>query len=148
MTHSVRESASLFRSHPARGVEITHVPPSQIADLAKKCPFCRADIIVVMAIDRSQPVANWTSHAACGCKDANIFAHPVLITIEDALLAARNGVALEITSRGGHNPTNGHVVQVGREAACQSVVDSDRAFPPRPLDERAKFVVAKGAGLD
>ena len=33
------------------------------------------------------------------------------------------------------------------EAACQLVVDSDAHAPHDLLDERAKFVVAKGAGL-
>ena len=61
--------------------------------------------------------------------------------------AAKNGIALEITSRGGHNRTNGHVAQVARETACQLVVDSDAHAPHDLLDERAKFVVAKGAGL-
>jgi histidinol phosphatase-like PHP family hydrolase len=77
----------------------------------------------------------------------NVLAHPGLITPEDALLAAKNGIALEITSRGGHNRTNGHVVQTAREAACQLVVDSDAHAPHDLLDERAKFVVGKGAGL-
>ena len=77
----------------------------------------------------------------------NVLAHPGLITIEDALLAAKNGIALEITSRGGHNRTNGHVAQLARESACQIVVDSDAHAPHDLLDERAKFVVAKGAGL-
>ena len=76
-----------------------------------------------------------------------MLAHPGLITSEDAILAVKNGIALEITSRGGHNRTNGHVAQVARETGCQVVVDSDAHAPHDILDERAKFVVAKGAGL-
>jgi histidinol phosphatase-like PHP family hydrolase len=76
-----------------------------------------------------------------------VLAHPGLITIEDALLAAKNDIALELTSRGGHNRTNGYVAQIGREAACRLVVDSDAHGPGDLLDERAKFIVAKGAGL-
>jgi histidinol phosphatase-like PHP family hydrolase len=143
----VRESAKLFGVTLLCGVEITHVPPSQIADLAKKANSAGADIIVVHGETPVEPVAAGTNHAACGCKYVNVLAHPGLITIEDALLAARNGIALEITSRGGHNRTNGHVVQIAREAACQLVVDSDAHAPHDLLDERAKFVVAKGAGL-
>ncbi|MFY9800692.1 MAG: histidinol phosphate phosphatase domain-containing protein [Methanoregula sp.] len=143
----VRESAQIFGVTLLCGVEITHVPPSQIPDLAKKAKSVGADIVVVHGETTVEPVAGGTNHAACGCKYVNVLAHPGLITIEDALLAARNGVALEITSRGGHNRTNGHVVQVGREAACQLVVDSDAHAPHDLLDERAKFVVAKGAGL-
>ncbi|MCK9591077.1 MAG: histidinol phosphate phosphatase domain-containing protein [Methanoregula sp.] len=143
----VQESAKLFGVTLLCGVEITHVPPSQIADLAKIANSAGADIVVVHGETPVEPVAVGTNHAACGCKYVNVLAHPGLITIDDALLAARNGVALEITSRGGHNRTNGHVVQVAREAACQLVVDSDAHTPHDLLDERAKFVVAKGAGL-
>ena len=76
-----------------------------------------------------------------------MLAHPGLITIDDALLAAKNGIALELTSRGGHNRTNGYVAQIAREAGCQLVVDSDAHAPHDILSEGAKFIVAKGAGL-
>jgi histidinol phosphatase-like PHP family hydrolase len=143
----VREPAKLFGVTLLCGVEITHVHPSQIADLAKKAKNAGADIVVVHGETPVEPVTSGTNHAACGCKYVNVLAHPGIITIEDALLAARNGIALELTSRGGHNRTNGHVAQVAREAACQLVVDSDAHAPHDLLDERAKFVVAKGAGL-
>ena len=143
----VRESAKLFGIRLLCGVEITHVPPSQIADLAKTAKTSGADIVIVHGETPVEPVAAGTNHAACGCRYVNVLAHPGLITLEDGLLAAKNGVALEITSRGGHNRTNGYVVQVARETACQIVVDSDAHAPQDLLDERAKFIVAKGAGL-
>jgi len=143
----VRDSAKIYGVKLLCGVEITHVPPSQIADMAKTAKTAGADIVIVHGETPVEPVAAGTNHAACGCKYVNVLAHPGLITLEDALLAAKNGVALEITSRGGHNRTNGHVTQVAREAACQLVVDSDAHAPHDLLDERAKFVVAKGAGL-
>jgi histidinol phosphatase-like PHP family hydrolase len=143
----VRESAKLFGIRLLCGVEITHVPPSQIPDLAKKAKMAGADIVIVHGETPMEPVAAGTNHAACGCRDVNVLAHPGLIAIDDALLAAKNGVALEITSRGGHNRTNGYVVQAARETACQIVVGSDAHAPHDLLDERAKFVVAKGAGL-
>jgi histidinol phosphatase-like PHP family hydrolase len=124
----VRESAQLYGIRLLCGVEITHVPPSQIPDLAKKAKAAGADIVVVHGETPVEPVAAGTNH-------------------EDALLASKNGVALEVTSRGGHNRTNGHVVQVARETACQIVVDSDAHAPCDLLDERAKFIIAKGAGL-
>ncbi|MCX6684221.1 MAG: histidinol phosphate phosphatase domain-containing protein [Methanoregula sp.] len=143
----VRESAKIFGVKLLCGVEITHVPPSQIADLAKSAKTYGADIVIVHGETSVEPVAAGTNHAACTCKYVNVLAHPGLITREDAFLAARNGIALEITSRGGHNRTNGHVVLVARETKCQIVVDSDAHAPHDLLDERAKFVVAKGAGL-
>jgi histidinol phosphatase-like PHP family hydrolase len=144
---NVRESARIYGVKLLCGVEITHVPPSQIADLAKTAKTAGADIVIVHGETPVEPVAPGTNHAACVCKYVNVLAHPGLITLEDALHAAKNGIALEITSRGGHNRTNGHVAQVAREAACQIVVDSDAHAPHDLLDERAKFVVAKGAGL-
>jgi histidinol phosphatase-like PHP family hydrolase len=144
---NVRESARIYGVKLLCGVEITHVPPSQIADLAKTAKNAGADIVVVHGETPVEPVAPGTNHAACMCKYVNVLAHPGLITLEDALHAAKNGIALEITSRGGHNRTNGHVAQVARESACQIVVDSDAHAPHDLLDERAKFVVAKGAGL-
>ena len=143
----VRESAQLFGIRLLCGVEITHVPPSQIADLAKKAKTAGADIVVVHGETPVEPVAAGTNRAACGCGYVNVLAHPGLISLEDALLAAKNDVALEITSRGGHNRTNGHVVQIARETACRIVVDSDAHAPQDLLDERAKFIIAKGAGL-
>jgi histidinol phosphatase-like PHP family hydrolase len=143
----VRESARIFGVKLLCGVEITHVPPSQIADLAKSAKDFGADIVIVHGETTVEPVAAGTNHAACTCKYVNVLAHPGLITREDAILAVKNGIALEITSRGGHNRTNGHVAQVARETGCQVVVDSDAHAPHDILDERAKFVVAKGAGL-
>jgi histidinol phosphatase-like PHP family hydrolase len=143
----VRESAKIFGVKLLCGVEITHVPPSQIADLAKSAKDSGADIVIVHGETPVEPVAAGTNHAACTCRYVNVLAHPGLITRGDAILAAKNGIALEITSRGGHNRTNGHVAQVARETKCQIVVDSDAHAPHDILDERAKFVVAKGAGL-
>ena len=143
----VRESAHLFGVKLLCGVEITHVPPTQIVELARLSKEAGADIVVVHGQTTVEPVAAGTNHAACGCNLVNVLAHPGLITREDALLAAKNGIALELTSRGGHNRTNGHVARVAREVACQMVVDSDAHAPHDLLDERAKFIVAKGAGL-
>jgi histidinol phosphatase-like PHP family hydrolase len=143
----VRESAKIYGVKLLCGVEITHVPPSQIADLAKSAKTAGADIVIVHGETPVEPVAAGTNHAACTCKYVNVLAHPGLITRDDAILAAKNGMALEITSRGGHNRTNGHVAMVARETACRIVVNSDAHAPHDLLDKRAKFIVAKGAGL-
>ncbi len=143
----VRESADLYGVRLLCGVEITHVPPSQIASLAKTAKSAGADIVIVHGETPVEPVAEGTNHAACTCRQVNVLAHPGVISLKDAQAAAKNGIALEITSRGGHNRTNGHVAQVARVAGCQLVVDSDAHAPHDILDERAKFIVAKGAGL-
>ncbi|MFA6362365.1 histidinol phosphate phosphatase domain-containing protein [Methanoregula sp.] len=143
----VQESARLFGVRLLCGVEITHVPPSQIAIVARQARQAGAEIVVVHGETPVEPVAPGTNHAACICPDVNVLAHPGLITIEDARLAHENGIALEITSRGGHNRTNGHVALVAREAACQIVVDSDAHAPHDLLDKESKLIVAQGAGL-
>jgi len=143
----VRDSAALFGVRLLCGVEITHVPPTQIALLAKSAKAAGADIVVVHGETTVEPVAEGTNHAACTCPYVNVLAHPGLISLKDAKAAAKNGLALELTSRGGHNRTNGHVAHIAQEAGCQLVVDSDAHAPHDILDERAKFIVAKGAGL-
>lgn len=143
----VKESAHLLGVRLLCGVEITHVPPTQIAGLAKRAKGAGADIIVVHGETPVEPVAAGTNHAACTCRDVDVLAHPGLITLEDARLAAENKVALELTSRGGHNRTNGHVALVARETSCQLVVNSDAHAPHDLLDERAKFLIGRGAGL-
>lgn len=143
----VRESADLFGVRLLCGIEITHVPPQQIAPLAKTAKARGADIVVVHGETTVEPVAEGTNHAACGCKYVDVLAHPGLITLKDAKTATKNGIALELTARGGHNRTNGHVAQVARQADCQLVVDSDAHAPHDIMSERAKFIVAKGAGL-
>ena len=143
----VRESAQIYGVRLLCGVELTHVPPPLIADLAKSAKELGADIVIVHGETAVEPVAPGTNHAACGCKYVNVLAHPGLITIEDARLAEKNGIALELTSRGGHNRTNGHVEQIALVAGCPIVVDSDAHAPHDILTEQAKFIVAKGAGL-
>lgn len=143
----VRESAKLYGVRLLCGVEITHVPPAQIAGVAKKAKSSGADIVIVHGETPVEPVAEGTNHAACSCNSVNVLAHPGLVTLKDARLAAENGIALEITSRGGHNRTNGHVARIAREAGCQIVVDSDAHAPHDILTRRAKFLVTKGAGL-
>ncbi len=130
------------------GVELTHVPPSHIPALAREAKAYGARIVVVHGETAMEPVAPGTNHAACGCDDVDVLAHPGLITAEDAALAGRHQVALEVTSRGGHNRTNGHVVQMARSSGCQLVIDSDAHAPGDLLDVRAKNLVGRGAGLD
>jgi len=143
----VRESAQIFGVKLLCGVEITHVPPAQIAGLARLSKSAGADIVVVHGETPVEPVAEGTNRAACTCKYVNVLAHPGLITLKDAEAALKNGIALEITSRGGHNRTNGHVARIAKEVGCQLVVDSDAHAPQDILDKRAKNIVARGAGL-
>lgn len=143
----VKESADIYGIRLLCGVELTHVPPNLISGMAQRAKNLGADVVVVHGETPMEPVAPGTNHAACSCTDVDVLAHPGLITREDAMLASEHGVALELTSRGGHNRTNGHVAKMARETGCTMVVNSDAHAPHDLLDKRAKFIVAMGAGL-
>jgi len=143
----VRDSAQHFGVDLIVGVELTHVPPSLIPGLAREAKRRGADIVVVHGETVMEPVARGTNHAACRCEYVNVLGHPGLVSVEDALAAAERGIALEITSRAGHNRTNGHVVRVARETGCRLVVNSDTHAPSDLMSKEARWAVALGAGL-
>jgi histidinol phosphatase-like PHP family hydrolase len=143
----LKPSAELYGVRLLCGVELTHIPPSLIPASAREAKNFGADIVVVHGESPVEPVVAGTNHAACTCRDVDVLAHPGFITREDAHEARDHGVALEITSRGGHNRTNGHVASIAREADCIIIVNSDAHGPHDLLDKRAKFDVARGAGL-
>jgi histidinol phosphatase-like PHP family hydrolase len=143
----VRGSAKKYGVELLCGVEITHVPPEEIPGIAKRAKSAGADIVIVHGETPVEPVAQGTNHVSCGCRDVDVLAHPGLISYDDALLARESGVALEITSRGGHNRTNGHVARTALKAGCGLVVDSDSHAPQDIPDKRAKYLVTRGAGL-
>jgi histidinol phosphatase-like PHP family hydrolase len=70
-----------------------------------------------------------------------------MISEEEALLAAKNGVFLEITSRNGHNKANGHVLASARCAGAGVVVQSDIHGPDDIITEKMRGLVARGAGM-
>jgi len=144
----LRESASLYGVSLLCGVEITHVPPKEIPVLAEKAKISGADVVLVHGETLVEPVAPGTNHAACTCPFVDVLAHPGLIEPSDAKAAAKTGVALELTSRGGHNRANGHVAKLALASGCTLVVDSDAHAPHDLLDERARNSIARGAGLD
>ncbi|MDR0887671.1 MAG: histidinol phosphate phosphatase domain-containing protein [Candidatus Methanoplasma sp.] len=129
------------------GVEITHVPPSQIAAIAKRARKLGAQWIVVHGETVTEPVAPGTNLESVKNPDIDVLAHPGFITLEEAELAAKNDVILEITGRYGHNITNGHVASVARAAEAKLVVNSDAHAPDNLMDESRALKVALGAGL-
>ncbi len=143
----VRDSAQCYGVDLLVGVELTHVPPSLIPGLARDAKRRGAEIVVVHGETVMEPVAPGTNRAACTCDYVDVLGHPGFVAIEDAIEAAKRGIALEITSRAGHNRTNGHVVQMAREAGCRLVVNSDTHAPSDMMSEDVRWMVALGAGL-
>lgn len=129
------------------GVEITHVPPGKMPSLVEKARHLGADIIVVHGETTVEPVPDGTNHMAISL-DIDILAHPGLITLEDAQKAKDNGICLEITSRNGHNRTNGHVARMAKEAGAALTVNTDSHAPGDLITDEVAFQIALGAGLD
>jgi histidinol phosphatase-like PHP family hydrolase len=143
----LREGATGFGVTFIPGIELTHVPPARIAPLARRARQLGARIVVVHGETPREPVAPGTNRAALECPDVDILAHPGFITEEEAALAAANGVLLEITARGGHNITNGHVVRVGRAVGARWIVNTDTHSPADMIDQDHARIIALGAGL-
>jgi histidinol phosphatase-like PHP family hydrolase len=129
------------------GVEITHVPPSKIPSLVERARKLGAEIIVVHGETSVEPVPPGTNHTAVSL-DIDILAHPGFITVEDAQTAKDNGICLEITSRNGHNRTNGHVVRIAEETGTDLIVNTDSHAPHDLINDETAFKIAMGAGLD
>ncbi len=129
------------------GVEITHVPPKLIGDVAKRARKAGAQWIVVHGETVTEPVAPGTNRASAENPDIDVLAHPGFITIEEAEIAKENSVILEISGRAGHNITNGHVCNMARQAKAMMVVNSDTHQPENLMTEEAAYTVALGAGL-
>ena len=129
------------------GIELTHIPPETFAELTERARELGAVIVVAHGETLVEPVHPGTNRAAIEAR-VDILAHPGLITAEEAALAARNGVHLEITSRKGHSLSNGHVARAAGEAGARIVLDTDSHEPGDLItDEFARAVLA-GAGLN
>ena len=129
------------------GVELTHVPHEDIDRLAQKAKRLGARLVVVHGETPVEPVVQGTNRAAAMSKHVDILAHPGFITVEECRLARENGVFLEISGRGGHNLTNGHVVRIAREAGASLLVDSDAHEPGDLLTPEMFKKIALGAGI-
>ena len=107
------------------GVELTHVPPQAISEMAERAKEMGAWLVVVHGETSVEPVEKGTNLAAVRSPFVDILAHPGLITIEEASLAAQNNIFVEITSRRGHSRTNSHVASVSQKAKARLLVNSD-----------------------
>jgi histidinol phosphatase-like PHP family hydrolase len=129
------------------GVELTHLPAAAIAEGARAAKEAGLWLVVVHGETISEPVEKGTNLAAVSCPDVDILAHPGLITREEAELAARNGVLLELSAKPSHGATNGHVARMARLVGARLVVDSDNHSLEFLTEERARRIVL-GAGLE
>ena len=129
------------------GIEITHVPPPMIEDIAKKARSLGAKIILVHGETIAEPVAPGTNSAALEA-DVDVIAHPGLITQEEVIKAKEKGVFLEISTRKGHSLTNGHVAVLAKKTGANLVINTDAHDPGDLIGENQAKQIVRGAGLD
>jgi len=129
------------------GVELTHLPPVTIGEMADRARSLGAKLVVVHGETVVEPVAPGTDHHAVEA-NIDILAHPGLIDPADVELAARRGIFLEITARKGHCLTNGYVAKLAMEAGARLVLNTDTHEPSNLITEEHALAVARGAGLN
>ena len=127
------------------GVEITHAPLKEIPNLVKFARKHGAQIVVVHGETVMEPVIPGTNRCAIEAR-CDILSHPGNIKEEDVVLAAKRGVALEITTRESHASTNAHVYSLAKLNNAKLVLNTDTHSPDNLIsDEEAKeFLTSLG----
>jgi histidinol phosphatase-like PHP family hydrolase len=128
------------------GIELTHIPPETFAELTDRARSLGAMIVVAHGETLVEPVHPGTNRAAIEAR-VDILAHPGLITKDEAELAFKNGVHLEITARKGHSLSNGHVARKAAETGAKLVIDTDTHEPGDLITDEFARDILLGAGL-
>lgn len=128
------------------GIELTHVPPDSIGELAGMSRKLGAKLVLVHGETIVEPVAPGTNRAALEAP-VDILAHPGLITEQEVRLAAERGIFLEITARKGHSLSNGHVAMLARQFGAPLVLNTDAHGPQDLISIETARSIARGAGL-
>jgi histidinol phosphatase-like PHP family hydrolase len=129
------------------GAEITHVPPQIIHELVKEARHLGAKIVVVHGQTIVEPVAPGTNRAAIEA-NADILAHPGIISEEDLLLAKEKGVALEITSRKGHSLSNGYVAKEAMRFGVPLCINTDAHSPSDLITKETAISILLASGIE
>ncbi|MFZ3073489.1 MAG: histidinol phosphate phosphatase domain-containing protein [Thermodesulfobacteriota bacterium] len=130
----------------AAGIELTHVPPSQIKTLCEKGRGLGLGLVVCHGETIVEPVMKGTNIAAIAA-GVDILAHPGLVTEEECRLAKKNSVFFEITARKGHSLTNGHVAAMAGKYGVGLVLNTDAHSPEDLITDEFALNIALGAGL-
>ncbi len=146
VTAACRELNRRWNITALPGIELTHIPPETFGELVEQARSLGAVVVVAHGETLVEPVHPGTNRAAIEA-GVDILAHPGLLSGDEAALAARNGVHLEITSRKGHSLSNGHVAKLALETGAKLVIDTDTHEPGDLItDEQAQRILL-GAGL-
>ncbi len=129
------------------GAEITHVPPHIIPELVKEAKHLGAKIVIVHGETIVEPVAPGTNRAAIAA-NADILAHPGIISTEDLLLAKEKGVTLEITSRKGHSLSNGYVAKEAMKFGVPLCINTDAHSPSDLITKETAIRILLASGIE
>jgi len=147
----VSEDCEVARSHwnilAVPGVELTHLPPQAIDEIASRAKALGARIVIVHGETPVEPVEEGTNLAAVKSRHVDILAHPGHLTAKEAELAAKNGVFIEITSRRGHCAGNIEVAKAATKAGALMLLDSDAHDEDDILTEKKAREVLGQAGI-
>ena len=131
------------------GVEITHVDPSVIPQMAKDARKYGAKIVVLHGGTPSEPVTPGTNHVGVFKKGLiDILAHPGMISEEDVALAKENGIYLELSAKPAHRDTNKHVAALASRIGAKLLVNTDSHGPDGYISQQRAFEIAKECGLN
>jgi len=129
------------------GAEITHAPPQIIPELVKEARHLGAKIVVVHGETIVEPVAPGTNRAAIEA-NADILAHPGIISVEDLLFAKERGVTLEITSRKGHSLSNGYVAKEAMRFGVPLCINTDAHSPSDLITKDTAIMILLASGIE
>lgn len=129
------------------GVELSHMPIESLPDAVRFVRSKGINLVLIHGETLAEPVIPGTNRKAIEC-DIDILTHPGLISVEEAKLAAQNGVYLEITTRLIHSLTNGHVARVALSTGAKLILNTDAHQPEDLITEKLAKLILLGAGLN
>ena len=126
-------------------VELTHIPLNQFDKLIRYARNRGVKLIIAHGETLVEPVIPGTNKKALE-SDIDILAHPGLISKDDAKIAARRGIYLELSARRGHSISNGYVAKIAIETGAKLVFNSDSHSPEDilSLSDQKNFIKASG----
>jgi histidinol phosphatase-like PHP family hydrolase len=130
------------------GVELTHIPAAAIAETAKRAKELGARIVVVHGETATEPVEPGTNLAAVKSPHVDILAHPGLLRLEEAKIAAANGVFLEISARRRYISDNKYIAKIAHLAGAKLLLNSDAHDEEDLVTITSARAIAQGADLD
>lgn len=147
----IQQDCALARAHwnivAIPGVELTHIPPAAIPELARRAKELGASLVVVHGETLSEPVIRGTNLAAVQCPFVDVLAHPGNLSSEEAASASQHGVFIEITTRKSHSKPNAEVAKAALEAGALTLVNSDAHDPEDLLTTELAAATARAAGV-